>query len=208
MREKTLLILSGGMDSSTLLYHLLDMGHKVEALSFDYLQRHRRELDSAKRICELTNVPHEILQIPALTGSALTFDKDVPHGHYEEESMKDTVVPNRNMVMLAHAASTAIARGHDNVAYGCHHGDHAIYPDCRAEFVAAMSQAFALCDWKEIKLLTPFLTWDKGAIARRGAELEVPFELTWTCYEGGEEPCGKCGACVERAEAMATINAA
>ena len=206
--KKILLILSGGMDSTTLLYHLLEEGHKVEALSFDYLQRHRRELESAKRICELTGVHHEILQIPSLTGSALTHDGEVPHGHYAEESMKATVVPNRNMVMLAHAASTAIARGHDAVAYGCHAGDHTIYPDCRAEFVEVMSQAFKLCDWTQLELVTPFLSWDKGAIARRGAELDVPFELTWTCYEGGEEPCGKCGACVERAEAMATINAA
>ena len=203
--KKTLIILSGGMDSTTLLYHLLDEGYKIEALSFDYLQRHRRELDSAKKICELAGVRHELLQIPSLTGSALTFDGDVPHGHYAEESMKATVVPNRNMVMLAPAVSTAIARGFDSVAYGCHAGDHTIYPDCRAEFVEAMRKAFSLCDWTQIELVTPFLTWDKGQIARRGAELNVPFEITWTCYEGGDEPCGKCGSCVERNEALATI---
>jgi 7-cyano-7-deazaguanine synthase len=203
--KKTLLIYSGGKDSTVLLYHLRALGHDVECVSFNYNQRHKRELESAKNICSMLDVKHSVLDIPQLHGSALTGNGEVPHGHYAEESMKQTVVPNRNMVMLSHAASMAIAKDKDILAYGCHAGDHAIYPDCRTEFVEAMKVALSLCDWKQLELFTPFVEFDKGWIARLGHELEVPFDMTWTCYEGGEEPCGKCGSCVERNEALATI---
>jgi len=127
----------------------------------------------------------------------------MPHGHYADENMKQTVVPNRNMVMLAYAGSLAIASGCRAVAYGCHAGDHTIYPDCRVEFVNAMRAAFELCDWSQLQLLTPFVHEDKTEIVRIGKRLCVPFDLTWTCYEGGQQPCGQCGSCVERNEALA-----
>lgn len=199
---KVLSLLSGGMDSVTLLYWLRDQGHEVEAISFSYGQRHIRELESASNITSLLGINHTILSLPAISGSALTGQGEVPHGHYAEESMKRTVVPNRNMVMLSHATSLAIYKKLDSVAYACHAGDHAIYPDCRPKFVNAMQTAISLCDWHKLVLLTPFVHMTKGDIAKIGKELEVPYELTWTCYEGGEEPCGKCGACVERKEAM------
>lgn len=201
--NKVCLIYSGGMDSTTLMYDLKAQGNQVVALSFDYGQRHRRELESAAQICLLTSTEHHIMGLPPLPGSALTGNGDVPHGHYAEESMKQTVVPNRNMVMLAHAAAFAIANGIGSVAYAAHAGDHTIYPDCRPEFVEAMNVAFGLCDWNPVRLLAPYLLLTKGQIAARGKSLGVPFDLTWTCYEGGDEPCGRCGSCVERLEALA-----
>lgn len=203
--KRTLLVYSGGMDSTVLLYHLREQGHKVSAVSFDYGQRHSRELQCAASICSRLGIEHTTLKLPGFTGSALTGDCDVPHGHYADETMKKTVVPNRNMVMLAHATSLAIAVGMDHVAYAAHSGDHAIYPDCRPEFVGTMSAAIYLCDWSNVTLLAPFIAIDKGEIARIGHRLGVPFDETWTCYEGQDEPCGECGACVERQEALNII---
>jgi len=117
--------------------------------------------------------------------------------------MKQTVVPNRNMIMLSVAVGWALALQFDAVAYGAHSGDHAIYPDCREEFAQALDQAVGLCDWQGMQLMRPFVHLDKGAIAQRGDALGVPFELTWTCYKGGAVHCGKCGACQERREAFA-----
>jgi 7-cyano-7-deazaguanine synthase len=139
-------------------------------------------------------------------GSSQT-DKSVPvpEGHYEEESMKQTVVPNRNMILLALAGAWAISTKSDAIAYAAHSGDHAIYPDCRPEFTEAMSDALRLCDWHEVKLMRPFLyptPMSKADIVKLGTSLGVPFELTWSCYKGGEKHCGKCGTCVERVEAF------
>jgi 7-cyano-7-deazaguanine synthase len=202
---KTKLIYSGGMDSTVLLYWLRKSGHDVSCVSFHYGQRHSKELDCAARICDLLGVEHDIIQLPKLRGSSLVGEGEIPHGHYVEESMKRTVVPNRNMVMLAHATSIAIADKCDAVAYGCHAGDHAIYPDCRPEFAATMAAAISMCDWHGIQLLTPFISIDKTEIARISERLSVPLDMTWTCYEGGESPCGLCGSCVERNEAINSI---
>ena len=205
---KTIVAYSGGMDSTTLLYHLRNEGHEVKAISFNYGQRHVRELDAAKAICAKIDVEHVVADLSAINpllgdNSLSGRSVDVPEGHYEEESMKLTVVPNRNMIMLSVAIGWAISEQFDAVAYGAHSGDHAIYPDCRPEFANAMDRAAQLCDWREIQLLRPLVHLDKGDIAQRGAELGVPFELTWTCYKGGEKHCGKCGACTERREAFA-----
>ena len=208
MTDTVVVIYSGGMDSFTLLHRALARGLRVHALSFDYGQRHVRELACARQVCQALAIPHKVLDIRAMSevmsGSSLTSDIDVPEGHYEEESMKATVVPNRNMIMLSVAVGWALALKFDAVAYGAHSGDHAIYPDCREEFAEALDQAVRLCDWHAMKLMRPFVKMDKGEIAKRGAELGVPFELTWTCYKGGEVHCGKCGACQERREAFAT----
>ena len=207
--EKIVLVLSGGMDSAVLLYHLLDAGHTVKTLSVNYGQRHVRELESAAVLSERVGVEHRIADLsqinPLLGSNSLSSDQtEIPEGHYEEESMKLTVVPNRNMIMLSVAVGWALALKFDAVAYGAHSGDHAIYPDCREEFADALDQAVRLCDWHAMKLMRPFVKMDKGEIAKRGAALGVPFELTWTCYKGGEVHCGKCGACQERREAFAT----
>ncbi len=205
---KTLVILSGGMDSATVLYHIRNNANEVLALGIDYGQRHKCELDCAVTIAAELGVPFEVLDLSTLrnhlTGSSQTDDEvDVPKGHYEDESMKLTVVPNRNMIMIAAAAGVAIANGAEQIAYGAHSGDHAIYPDCRKEFVRAMQSALFLCHYKPgISMTAPFLDMDKGDIVIRGMELGVPFHLTHTCYEGKEIACGECGACQERIEAF------
>ncbi len=205
---KVVAIFSGGMDSSTMLYQLRSEGHEVKAIGFDYGQRHRVELDAAKAIAAEAKVPYETIDLsslaPVIAGqsSQVNLEVEVPDGHYTEESMKATVVPNRNMIMLSIAVGHAISLDFDAVAYGAHAGDHAIYPDCRIEFVEAMKHVIALCDWKNVQLLTPFVDVPKDEIARIGDKLEVPFGMTWSCYKGGETHCGTCGTCVERREAF------
>jgi len=206
---KVIVIVSGGMDSATLLYHVLDQGHTAKALSVDYGQRHVKELDFARKLCEAVDVEHQIADLtainPLLGNNSLSGrETPIPEGHYAEESMKQTVVPNRNMILLSVAIAWAVSNKFDAVAYGAHSGDHAIYPDCRPEFATAMDQAARLCDWNSIELWRPFVDMDKGQIAKRGADLGVPFKMTWTCYKGLDLHCGKCGACVERKEAFAT----
>jgi 7-cyano-7-deazaguanine synthase len=205
--EKVVMIYSGGLDSTVLLYHLRSQDYDLIALSVDYGQRHRKELDSAHSICHTMGIPHEVADLRGIThllkGSSLTDSEiDVPDGHYAEESMKVTVVPNRNMIMLSVAIGYAISIGAKFVAYGAHAGDHTIYPDCRPEFAAAIDTAALLADWHQVELLRPFIRLTKAEIAKLGAELNVPFELTWSCYKGGEHHCGSCGTCVERAEAF------
>lgn len=205
---KVVAIYSGGMDSTTMLYQLLSAGHEVKAIGFNYGQRHGVELDAAQAIAKLAKVAYETIDLsslgPVIAGqsSQVNPDVEVPDGHYTEESMKATVVPNRNMIMLSVAVAHAISIDYDAVAYGAHAGDHAIYPDCRLEFVEAMKTVIGLCDWKNIALQTPFVSVSKAEIATLGAKLKVPFEMTWSCYKGGETHCGTCGTCVERREAF------
>lgn len=206
-----IVILSGGLDSSVLLAHCKDQGVEVEAMSFDYGQRHGKELLSALRIAEHYHVRHQTINLcgvaeqvmgpTALTHGGGQF-KPMPHGHYAEESMKRTVVPNRNMVMLALATSYAVSMKADAIAYGAHRGDHAIYPDCRPEFYKALQVAISLCDWHPVTLAAPFLDFSKAHIVKRGHELHVPMGLTWSCYEGEVYHCGVCGTCTERKEAF------
>ncbi len=206
---KAVILLSGGMDSTTLVYDVKKRGYGVYPISFNYGQKHHRELDKAGETCKELGLVHKILDVGVLgevAPSSLTRDDiEVPKGHYEEESMKATVVPNRNMVFLALAASYAIGIEARSVWYGAHGGDHAIYPDCRSEFVKAMEAAMGLCDWTEIKLVVPYLNLDKGDILRKGIGLGVDYSLTTTCYEGKELACGKCGACQERLEAFRKV---
>jgi 7-cyano-7-deazaguanine synthase len=204
---KTVAIFSGGLDSTVLLHELRAAGDEVLALSVDYGQRHRRELDHAKRIAEALGIRWQLADLsairPLLAGSSQTSDGvPVPHGHYAADNMKQTVVPNRNMIMLAVAAGWAISEQADRLAYGAHAGDHTIYPDCRPEFAEALAKAIGLADWHRVELITPFIALSKTDIVRRGAELEVEFAATWSCYEGGQVHCGLCGTCVERKEAF------
>jgi 7-cyano-7-deazaguanine synthase len=205
---KTVLTLSGGMDSAVLLYQLKQQGYEVYALSVDYGQRHRRELDAAARLCEITDTPHEVADLSGLSrlmsGSALTDDSvAVPDGHYAAQSMKVTVVPNRNMLLLATAAAWAISLKADCVSYAAHAGDHTIYPDCRPEFADRLGEAIELADWHPVRLLRPFIAMTKAEIASLGATLGVPFAQTWSCYKGLPRHCGTCGTCTERKEAFA-----
>jgi 7-cyano-7-deazaguanine synthase len=204
---KTLVIYSGGLDSTVLLYHLHQAGHALGALSVNYGQRHACELDYASQICARLKLVHQVADLsaiqPLLAGSSLTSPEvAVAEGHYTQENMKTTVVPNRNMILLALATGHALSIGAQQVAYAAHSGDHAIYPDCRNEFADAMARAMALCDWSRIELYRPFVDWTKADIVRRGTELGVPFKQTWSCYKGGHTHCGRCGTCIERREAF------
>lgn len=208
MRPKVVLILSGGMDSTTLCYDLYYKDYEIHALSFDYGQKHKKELERAKLTCSKLNIPHRVIPFGEdmkwlVNNSALTSDNwAVPEGHYEAPNMKQTVVPNRNMIMLALAAGYAISIEASSIAYAAHAGDHTIYPDCRPAFVERMHDVLRLCHFYPIDLKAPYLWLTKGEICDRGKALGVPYEDTWTCYVGGERPCGKCGACQERAEAF------
>lgn len=209
MKEKIVAILSGGMDSTTLVYQLVRQGLEVACLSFDYGQRHVKELEAARRTTQKLRLEHIIIPFGTemkylVSKSALTdTNQEVPQGHYAAENMKATVVPNRNMIMLALAAGYAITFGAKKLAYGAHAGDHAIYPDCRPEFAEAMTKALLLCHFDGgIQLIAPFMNITKSDICIIGLNLRVPYEDTWTCYAGLDKPCGVCGSCVERAEAF------
>ena len=203
--KKCVLIYSGGMDSFTLLNELLKEWD-LYALSFDYGQRHKKELHYAREYTTELDIPHKIVDLSNLNefmqGSALTSNIKVPEGHYEEESMKATVVPNRNMIMLSIASAWAISLDAEAVYIGAHAGDHAIYPDCRPEFIAAVSRTVILGNYKQVNILAPYLHLTKGDIARIGKHLNLDYTRAWTCYNGREKACGKCGACQERIEAM------
>lgn len=204
----SVVLLSGGLDSTTLLYDVISKHGTgdVFAVSFDYGQRHIRELECAKATCQKLDISHKIINLQCLgevAPSALTRqDQEVPLGHYEDENMKQTVVPNRNMVLLSLAGAYAIGIKAKNLFYGAHAGDHEIYPDCRKEFVEAMQNSFNLCDWSPLNLEAPYIGIDKGDILKIGLGLKVDYNLTRTCYQSTELACGKCGSCNERLAAF------
>lgn len=204
---KVVVIYSGGMDSFTVLNHAVRQGHDVYALSFNYGQRHVRELDAAASVCKQLGIPHKIVDITAinslLAGSSLTSDIEIPEGHYAEESMQSTVVPNRNMILLSLAIGYAVSLGAEAVYYGAHSGDHAIYPDCRPEFVEKMNDVSLIANYEPVRIEVPYLRNDKAEILADGLRMNLDYSQTWTCYNGREKACGKCGACVERLEAFA-----
>ena len=205
---KALVLFSGGLDSTVLAAQLQADGIETRLLSIDYGQRHAKELNKAEKIAQALGLPHRILRLPdlgpLLGGSSLTDDQvELPEGHYAEESMKATVVPNRNMILLALAGGHALSIGFNTIAYAAHAGDHTIYPDCRPEFADAMEKALGLADWQNLNLHRPFVNFSKEELVRKGNELGAPLELTWSCYAGREKHCGKCGTCVERKEAFA-----
>ncbi len=209
---KTLVICSGGLDSVTLAYMVSQQRELAAVLSFDYGQRHQKEIEYARHCADLLKAPYQQIDITSvgqvLTGSSLTDDIEVPDGHYAEDSMKSTVVPNRNTIMLSIAFGMAVSIGADSVAAAVHSGDHFIYPDCRPEFIdsfAAM-QKQALDGLAEIELYTPFVHSSKADIVSKGQQLNVPFADTWSCYKGQKQHCGRCGTCVERREAFQLAN--
>jgi 7-cyano-7-deazaguanine synthase len=214
-------IFSGGLDSTTLVYDLVNDDHIPVCLSFDYGQKHSKELEYAERTASMLGLEHHIVDLRSLRGllgnSSLTSEQDVPDGHYAEATMKQTVVPNRNMIMLSIATGVAVNRKLEFVATGVHAGDHFIYPDCRPEFMLAMRNAILFGNEgfhnftdphdpgqsDRGVIYTPYIHKTKADIAYQAMELGVPLHETWSCYKGGEKHCGTCGTCVERLEAIA-----
>ena len=204
--KDSILILSGGMDSTTLLY---DQQERIAvAVTFDYGSKHNaREIPFARLHCERLGIEHLVIPLGFMSqyfeSSLLEGGADIPEGHYADDNMKSTVVPFRNGIMLSVAIGLAESRGLKHVMMANHGGDHTIYPDCRPEFVSAMSEAARTGTFPGITLLCPFTHLTKGQIAARGRDLGIDYAETWSCYKGQEKHCGKCGTCVERQEALA-----
>ena len=205
MKKDTVIILSGGMDSVTLLY---DQQERIAlAVSFDYGSKHNdREIPFAHLHCERIGIPHIVIPLDFMTkyfkSSLLEGGEEIPEGHYADENMKSTVVPFRNGIMLSIAVGIAESNDLRFVMMANHAGDHTIYPDCTPQFVDAFDEAARAGTFVKVGLLSPFTNWTKTDIARRGKELGINYAETWSCYKGEEKHCGKCGTCVERREAL------
>ncbi|PKH02950.1 7-cyano-7-deazaguanine synthase QueC [Psychromonas sp. MB-3u-54] len=208
MSKKVVVIYSGGMDSFTVLHKAMQQGLTPYALTFDYGQRHIKEIEVARKVCEELGVHHKVIDISAINqligGSSLTDNSiDVAQGHYQQENMKSTVVPNRNMILLSLAIGYAVSLGAEQVYYGAHSGDHEIYPDCRPIFVEKMNDVAAVANYEKVEIFSPYLNNNKSGILKDGMAMGLDYSKTWTCYNGREKACGKCGSCVERLEAFA-----
>jgi len=232
-KQLALAMFSGGLDSTTLVYDLLAQGYNVELISFNYGQRHKKELIFASATAKTLGLKHDIIDLSGLqhlisnsaltaprqelvnTGKPTTSEIEVPEGHYAQDNMALTVVPNRNMIMLAIAAGVAVNRKANMVATAVHAGDHFVYPDCRPRFIAAANAAVVIGNEGfgpigaqtegfplQYYIEAPFLNTSKADIALKALELDVPLHMTWSCYKGGANHCGRCGTCVERLEAI------
>lgn len=209
-KEKVVVLFSGGLDSSSLVGLMLHEGYNVIPLSINYGQRHARELHAAQQVLSHFNLEHKHVVVdalglrPLLKGSSQTDDVDVPEGHYAAPSMKITVVPNRNMILISLATALALSENADAVGFAAHAGDHYIYPDCRPNFIYRMGKVMEIASEKPIRIIAPFQNLSKGEILKtvRDAGADVPFGLTFSCYKGEIKHCGVCGTCVERKEAF------
>jgi 7-cyano-7-deazaguanine synthase len=204
---KVVVLLSGGMDSVTAFYDARQAHEVVGAVSFHYGSKHNdREIFFAAQHAVRCGVPHSVIPL-AFVGDLFKSDLlqsggEIPRGHYEEQTMKKTVVPFRNGIMLSIAAGYAESLEAQGLVIAAHAGDHAIYPDCREDFMGAMGEAIRLGTYAQVELLRPFIAMTKADIAARGAQLGVDYSRTWSCYVGGDVHCGECGTCVERREAF------
>jgi 7-cyano-7-deazaguanine synthase len=197
----SVLLLSGGLDSCVLLAREAKAGRCPICLTFDYGQRHVREIKSAEQIARHYKSSWTRLWVPGglIPACPLTGTGVIPHGKYDDPCQEATIVPNRNMLLLSMAGAFANSHGHREILFAAHRGDAAVYPDCRPEFVSAMDTALRVS--VEVRLNAPFLGMTKADVFGLGIEFEAPLALTWSCYEGGIDPCGQCGACNERMEA-------
>ena len=211
MNKKAVIILSGGVDSTTLVYSSIEQGYEVECLTILYGQRHRREADSARRVTEALRVPHKVVDLSPLgeilSGSALTDGRidvpEVPETAEHYDTLKTTIVPNRNAIFLSIAVGYAVSRGADNIFFGAHSSDRGVYPDCREEFVEAFQASERLATGEpDLSIIAPFVGMEKADIVRLGDRLGVPFGETWSCYKGGDVHCGVCSSCRERKRAF------
>lgn len=211
MSNKAVIIASGGIDSSTLLYKMVKEGFEVYVLTFIYGQKHLKEIEYAKRIAEKLDVNHKVVDLSSmkvlLSGSALTDSSvevpEVPETVEHYETLQSTIVPNRNAIFLSIAIGYAVSLKANHVFFGAHFSDRGVYPDCRKEFVDAFQESERLAnDNPDLIIDAPFVDIDKSEIVKLGAELGVPFQQTWTCYKGGAMHCGVCSSCRERKRAF------
>jgi 7-cyano-7-deazaguanine synthase len=205
--RKVVVLVSGGMDSVTALYDAAGRDRVIAALGFDYGSKHNhRELPLAAWHAQRLGVFHQVIPLrfvgELFTSDLLQSGGEIPDGHYEDATMRRTVVPFRNGIMLAVAAGYAESMGAQGLVIAAHAGDHAVYPDCREEFMTTMAAAIRTGTYAGIELLRPFIALHKADIIACGAQLGVDFAMTWSCYKGGEVHCGNCGTCVERREAF------
>ena len=203
--KDSLIVVSGGMDSITLLHEYADQ--IALAVTFDYGSNHaKKEIPFAKLHCQRLGIKHLVIPLSFMhdyfKSSLLEGDAAIPEGHYADENMKSTVVPFRNGIMLSIACGIAESNGLHKVLIANHGGDHSIYPDCRPEFINAMSSAMQNGTYEHIEIFAPYTNITKGDIARHGKALGIDYSETWSCYRGGDKHCGKCGTCVERHEAL------
>lgn len=194
-------LFSGGLDSTVLLYDLLDQENAVKCILFDYGQRHAKELEYAAKTCEKLKVEYDRIHLPheMFSRSALTAGRVLK---VDELNGGATVVPNRNMVLISMAASYALCHGGTAVSWAANADDSEIYPDCRGEFMTHLNRALRICHTRRMEVHAPYIVRTKRQVVEKGRELGVPFDETWSCYAGGDEPCGVCGACKVRQEAM------
>ena len=202
---KAILIYSGGLDSTTMLYEFRESISL--AVSFDYGSKHNaREIAFAAEHCRELGIPHLVIPLDFIAkyfrSDLLLSGGEIPEGHYADENMKATVVPFRNGIMLAIAAGLAESRDLDTVLLANHGGDHAIYPDCRPEFIDAFDRAAKAGTYNGVRIVSPYCNITKRDIALRGQALGIDNARTWSCYKGGEKHCGRCGTCTERKEAL------
>lgn len=206
MEKDSIIVLSGGMDSVTLMHEYKEQ--IALAVTFDYGSNHnKREIECAAYQCSLLGIKHLVIPLEFMAryfkSSLLEGADAIPEGHYADDNMRSTVVPFRNGIMLSVACGLAESYGLKHVMIANHSGDHAIYPDCRAGFVDAMSRAMQEGTYDGVTIIAPYTNISKNDIAARGKNLGVDYAKTYSCYKGGEKHCGKCGTCVERKEALA-----
>ena len=211
-KRKVIMALSGGMDSSTVLAYLLDMGYEVECLNFTYGSKHNiYEIKSAELIAKYYKVKYTLIDLTnAFSGfksNLLKSGGEIPEGHYENDNMALTVVPGRNSIFSCILMGYAESVNAGKIALGVHKGDHVVYPDCRQEYIKALDTMIYLASDKKVEVITPFIDVNKTEICKIGLDLKVPYELTRTCYKNQELSCGKCGSCFERLEAFEENNA-
>ena len=201
--------LSGGMDSATLLGYYRERKESCLCLNFYYGSKHgiREGLASEKVAnhygCKLLKINVENV-FEHIESNLLLSGGSIPNGHYEDESMKKTVVPGRNTILVAIAAGIAESRGYEKLSLAIHQGDHHIYPDCRPEWLGHIARSISASTEGTVRVETPFLEWNKTEICKLGLLIKVPYSLTYTCYKGNQKSCGKCGSCTERLEAFKT----
>ena len=210
-------IFSGGIDSSTMLWYLTSNDYEIkEVLTFQYGQSHQKEVEYSKNVVseyskKFYPIIQQIVDIEnigsLISKGSITGDQSTPHNMYDAKTQRVTIVPNRNMIFLSIAGGRAVTVGAKFVGYAAHASDYSVYPDCRPEFIEALDKAMYLGNlWDPVNIIAPFQNKSKTEIVKLGHELNVPYELTWSCYEGFNRPCLRCGTCIERSEAFYANN--